>query len=91
VRFRLGAHGAAVQRRVDALAAAGVAGRIWSRDAALWGGDAFRQASVASRLGWLDIAPAMRAEAADLEAFARETRDDGVTDVVLLLMGCSSV
>ena len=91
MKFRLGAHEAAVERRVEALIASGAAERIWNRDAALWGGDAARQASVANRLGWLDIASAMRAETGAIEAFAREIRDAGYTSAVVLGMGGSSL
>jgi glucose-6-phosphate isomerase len=91
VRFRLGAHEAAVQRRIEALMMADVAARIWKRDATLWGGDAARQASVANRLGWLDVAHTMRAEATDIEAFARDVREAGFTSAVLLGMGGSSL
>jgi glucose-6-phosphate isomerase len=91
VKFRLGAHEAAVERRVEALIASGAAERIWKRDTTLWGGDAARQQSVANRLGWLDIATTMRADVPALQAFAREIRDTGFTSAVLLGMGGSSL
>ena len=70
-------------------AAAGVAGRIAARDDTVWGPAG--QPEVADRLGWLDIADRLRPEADDLVAFARTVAADGMTDVVLLGMGGSSL
>jgi glucose-6-phosphate isomerase len=72
-----------------AAAAAGVAARIWAKDDTVWGPAG--QPEVSDRLGWLDIADRLRAEAEDLVAFARSVADDGLTDVVLLGMGGSSL
>jgi transaldolase/glucose-6-phosphate isomerase len=66
-----------------------VARRIWRKDDTLWGPAG--QAEVANRLGWLTIVDAMAEDLADLQAFADEVRDEGVTDVVLLGMGGSSL
>ena len=76
---------------VDAKAAsaAGVASRIWARDDTVWGEAG--QPEVSDRLGWLDIADRLRAEADDLVSFARSVADEGMTDVVLLGMGGSSL
>ena len=46
---------------------------------------------VANRLGWLTIAQRMLGDIADIEAFAEEVRAEGITDVVLLGMGGSSL
>ncbi len=72
-----------------AASAAGIASRIWAEDDTVWG--AHGQEEVANRLGWLDIADRLRAEADDLVAFARAAAEDGMTDVVLLGMGGSSL
>ncbi len=76
---------------VEAKAAspAGIAGRIWGLDDTVWGHAG--QEEVANRLGWLDIADRLRAEADDLVAFARTIAEEGMTDVVLLGMGGSSL
>ena len=66
-----------------------VAHRIWKKDDTLWGPAG--QAEVANRLGWLTIGDTMREAVDDLEAFAREIRDEGFQDVVLLGMGGSSL
>ena len=49
------------------------------------------QPEVANRLGWLTIAERCASELDDLQAFAAGVRDEGVTDVVLLGMGGSSL
>ncbi len=91
MRFVLGQHAGAVDRRSQALVDGGVAARVWRRDAALWGDDAARLKSVSNRLGWLEIASAMQPRVPELEMFAQRVRDDGFTDLVLLGMGGSSL
>jgi glucose-6-phosphate isomerase len=91
VNFRLGRYGEAVQRRVDALTAGEAVGRLWRRDATLFGADQAVQNAIANRLGWLDSASRMRREASSLEAFGREVAEAGFTDAVLLGMGGSSL
>lgn len=91
MNFSLAAQQDDVDRRIDALVEDQAAERIWARDATFWGGDAARQASVANRLGWLDVASRMRARVPDIEAFAAEVRDAGFHDAVLLGMGGSSL
>src|SRR3954469_11259225 len=66
-----------------------VAHRIWKKDDTLWGPAG--QAEVSNRLGWLTIVDTMLESVDDLEAFAREIRHEGLTDVVLLGMGGSSL
>jgi glucose-6-phosphate isomerase len=67
---------------------AGLTDRIWNRDHTVWKDAA---AEITDRLGWLD-APAAAAGAIDeAEAFAREIRADGFTEVLLLGMGGSSL
>jgi RpiB/LacA/LacB family sugar-phosphate isomerase len=65
--------------------------RLWAQDASLWSGDPAVRAAVKNRLAWLTAPAAMRAHAQDLVAFAAEVRKEGVTDVVLLGMGGSSL
>jgi transaldolase/glucose-6-phosphate isomerase len=78
-----------VAARVERAASDDVARRIWRKDDTLWGPAG--QAEVANRLGWLTVAEQMRDGLPDLLAFADEVRDEGVTDVVLLGMGGSSL
>ena len=62
--------------------------RIWFRDHTAWKPG---PTEIADRLGWLDVAHAMRANVPDLQAFAEEARNEGVGHVVLLGMGGSSL
>jgi len=78
-----------VAARVERAASEDVARRIWRKDDTLWGPAG--QPEVANRLGWLTVTEQMREGLADLQAFADEVRDEGVTDVVLLGMGGSSL
>ncbi len=60
--------------------------RLWSRDATLWTG-----ADEARWMGWLDAPREAAASVAALEAFARQTREQGFADALLLGMGGSSL
>jgi glucose-6-phosphate isomerase len=62
--------------------------RIWARDNTLWNP---KPDEISNRLGWLDVATRMRSEIAELENFAKEVKDLGDTDVLLLGMGGSSL
>jgi glucose-6-phosphate isomerase len=91
VRFELGTHAKAADERFRQLASDGAAERIWRRDAAFWGGDDGRRASVASFLGWLDVASRMRERLPELQHFADDVRSAGFDACVLLGMGGSSL
>ena len=66
-----------------------VARRIWERDGTLWAPAGTPE--VTDRLGWLTIADKMLEDADDLDAFREQCTADGLTDVVLLGMGGSSL
>ncbi len=72
-------------------AAARAAAGLWRRDASIWSGDAATQKKISNRLGWLDSPALMAGSIARLNAFAAQVRRDGITDVVLLGMGGSSL
>lgn len=63
--------------------------RVWARDESLWGGPGVPE--IGNRLGWLDIADRMSTALPELEAWASEVRAAGLTNVVLLGMGGSSL
>jgi len=81
----------AVFARVAALEQAGFMRRLWARDTALWSDTPEAQAVAGRRLGWLDVATAMRPHLGDLVAFAAELAREGYTHAVLLGMGGSSL
>ena len=75
---------AALSESVRAWAHSGMVGRLWAKDARVWtGGDEARW------LGWLDVATEAPLEA--LAALTREVGAAGLTDVLLLGMGGSSL
>jgi glucose-6-phosphate isomerase len=80
---------ARVAERLRAAADQHVARRIWERDGTLWGPPG--TAELTDRLGWLDVAERLAPEVDDLLSLAREVREAGITDAVLLGMGGSSL
>jgi glucose-6-phosphate isomerase len=82
---------AGVQGALSRLDSLDAGNRLWAEDVRLWTDDAAAQASVANRLGWLRSHEVMLPNVADLERFAAEVRADGITDIVLLGMGGSSL
>ena len=65
--------------------------RIWDRDPSVWKRDPAEQGEIVARLGWLDAVSKMKKESAGLKAFSEEIRSEGITEVVLLGMGGSSL
>jgi glucose-6-phosphate isomerase len=85
-----GALADAVSAEAERARAEDVVRRVWEKDPTLWGGDAGTP-ELADRLGWLDIAGRMAEQVDDLEAFAHELKDEGISDAVVLGMGGSSL
>ena len=79
----------AIVQRIEEAKAQDVARRVWRKDPTLWGREG--QPELADRLGWLTVTETMQDMISDLEGFAREVAEEGVTDVVLLGMGGSSL
>ena len=90
MKFDLGSHSDAVDRRLADLGRADAAQRIWARDVAFWGGDSAQQKVVANRLGWLTVPQSMRQRIDDLQAFGEDVRAN-FDACVLLGMGGSSL
>ena len=70
-----------------------VVSRIWQRDVSVWDAEPGSTAakSIASRLGWLDIATTMRPHLDRLAALGHAAREEGIREVYLLGMGGSSL
>jgi glucose-6-phosphate isomerase len=86
-----GALASAYESALQTLAADRALPRLVARDTTLWSADPAHAAVISNRLGWLD-APAWMAErVAELQAFAAEARSEGITHVLLLGMGGSSL
>jgi transaldolase/glucose-6-phosphate isomerase len=62
--------------------------RIWDRDHTVWGED---PTEISDRLGWLEAPERADEVMADLQRIATSVIDDGVTDVLLVGMGGSSL
>jgi RpiB/LacA/LacB family sugar-phosphate isomerase len=65
--------------------------RIWARDPGLWAAEPAARKAIEARLGWLAAPAAARERVTELRDFAATVRRDGITDVVLLGMGGSSL
>jgi len=64
---------------------------LWRRDPSVWSADPATQRKIADRLGWLSSPKLMDDSIPRLHAFAENVKRDGITDVVLLGMGGSSL
>ncbi|MGE4056400.1 MAG: bifunctional transaldolase/phosoglucose isomerase, partial [Vicinamibacterales bacterium] len=80
-----------IKAGLDSLDARQVGRRLFAKDPSLWSLDAAMHQSIHSRLGWLDSAETFRQRVGDIMAFANEVRDEGLSHVVLLGMGGSSL
>jgi glucose-6-phosphate isomerase len=65
--------------------------KLWAGTPGLWKDDSEHARVIANRLGWIDVLDSMRAETPALQDMAREIKDSGVSDIVLLGMGGSSL
>lgn len=86
IQLSLGAFQSAVDRALKTWSKNGNTARLWRGDATLWSG-----ADESNWMGWLNIAPQIRDHADDLCVFAQQVRDRGITDILLLGMGGSSL
>jgi glucose-6-phosphate isomerase len=64
---------------------------LWARRLDVWPGGASVQKAISNRLGWLEASIAVTPHVDRLRACAQSIRDEGLTDVVLLGMGGSSL
>lgn len=90
----LGSYNDRVVARLETWGNASFSKRLWQHDGTLWISDPEEAAAIpelTNRLGWLELPVSMAAEAGKLSAFATEIRAAGMTDVVLLGMGGSSL
>jgi glucose-6-phosphate isomerase len=78
----------AVEATVAGLVDRKVLERIWARDHTVWQED---PTGVADRLGWLEVAPEILADRERLDTFATTASTDGITHVVVMGMGGSSL
>jgi transaldolase/glucose-6-phosphate isomerase len=63
--------------------------RLWDRDHTLWFPEF--QPEITDRLGWLELPETMQKRLGDLRSFAQRVKEEGISYVVLLGMGGSSL
>ena len=63
--------------------------RMWAKDPALWFSKP--QPEITDRLGWLVLPEMMHDNLEELSSFAKQIKDEGISHVVLLGMGGSSL
>ncbi len=76
---------------LDRIASADAVTRLRGRDASLFSPDAAEQQLIAERLGWTHLASESADTVGAVRALAEAVRAEGLTDVVLLGMGGSSL
>jgi len=67
----------------------GFSRRLWAKDPTLWFSKP--QPEITDRLGWLVLPEMMRNNLEELSSFAEQIKDEGVSHVILLGMGGSSL
>ncbi len=65
------------------------ASRLWEKDYTLWSSEPLSE--LADRLGWLTLPETMRGQLDDMAALAESAKAEGISHVVLLGMGGSSL
>lgn len=65
--------------------------KFWAKDPSLWAKDQTTMEYIQNRLGWIDILPKMKEVKADIVDFANTLKDRGITRVIVLGMGGSSL
>jgi glucose-6-phosphate isomerase len=83
-------HGALAEayRRIETR---GFAGALWSRSLDVWSADPAVQQKIANRLGWLESLAFVTPHLPRVRAVAESVKASGITDIVLLGMGGSSL
>ncbi len=80
-----------VKRRVADMIAEAAPARLWSNDPTLWTTDPVGQEEIRKRMGWLDLPRSSRGAVKEINDFVTQVRADGLTHVLLLGMGGSSL
>ena len=82
---------AALDEAFHRLEARGFADALWSRKLDVWSTDAAVQQKIANRLGWLESLAFVTPHLPRVRTAAESVRTSGITDIVLLGMGGSSL
>ena len=90
--LHLGAETGVAMAAISSDHAPRVVRRIWEHDPNLWKQDSPAHAKeITQRLGWLDVVDWTRQRLPEITRLAQEIRAEGITDVVVLGMGGSSL
>lgn len=89
--YRLGPLADSLSAVVRAAEEAGVAQRLWDKDASLWKSDDASRKMIRNSLGWLTVAGEMSGVAGELIEFAQTIRAAGFQQVMVCGMGGSSL
>lgn len=84
----LGDYQAVVETALQEMKADNIMGRIWQHDPTVWKPE---PTEITNRLGWLHTPSTFASHVAGINAFVAGVRADGLTDVLLLGMGGSSL
>ena len=85
----LGEHKSQVEERLKSWKKQNFSRRLWSKDPTLWFPEP--KPEITDRLGWLVLPETMHEKLEDLVSFAKQVKDEGMSHVVLLGMGGSSL
>jgi transaldolase / glucose-6-phosphate isomerase len=88
MKARIGPYAFAVGETLELMQSERAVERLWSHDYTLWRSD---PTEITNRLGWLHSPDDMLREVGRLNAFARDVRSEGFSQVLLLGMGGSSL
>ncbi len=88
-QLSVGAFQPKIDERIRSWGSVDFSRRLWRKDPTLWAPKPLPE--LADRLGWLTLPETMHECVADLQAFAKEVKDEGIRHVVLLGMGGSSL
>jgi transaldolase/glucose-6-phosphate isomerase len=87
--FEFGEWKTQVEERLKLWKKQGFSRRMWAKDSTLWFSKP--QPEITDRLGWLFLPEMMRDSLEELSSFAEQIKDEGISHVVLLGMGGSSL
>ena len=88
MKFYLGKYNSLFTETLNEIKQKNIINRIWEKDYTVWRND---PAGISNRLGWLTFPNVMISELDEIENFVQSIIADGITDVLLLGMGGSSL
>lgn len=87
--LELGEYNSQVEKRLKSWKGQNFVRRLWAKDYTIWFSEP--QPEIVNRLGWLALPEVMQERLDDFDDFAARVKDEGISHVVLLGMGGSSL